>query len=99
MTYDLLTYGLEHHRGGTDMPMFVLKSFQEPDLNDIKKQEVGFQILLALSEKLEKHSQAFAVDILMQSTFHTEPYCTCLAPDHFNVIQGWLFQAFSRSRW
>ena len=49
--------------------------------------------------KLEKHSQAFAVDILIQSTFHTEPYCTCLAPDHFNVIQGWLFQAFSRSRW
>ena len=63
------------------MPMFVLKTLQEPDLNDIKKQDVGY-------------SKAFTSIYCRYFDAKHFPYCTCLAPDHFNVIQGWLFQAF-----
>lgn len=50
------------------MPMFVLKSFQEPDLNDIKKQEVGFQTNIP-GRRVELSKSCRTVDGMFESRF------------------------------
>ena len=83
MTYDLPTYGLEHHPGGTDMPMFVLKSFQEPDLNDIKKQEVGFQTSLT-GRRVELSKSCRKVDGMFESRFKVK-FCLHFPKDSKSI--------------